>query len=392
MRSVLLIEPCDFDNYPIGGQLTFSKQMLKAFPDQIALVGISSDDTPVGRWLQKEFHGRSVDFFSIAHRDPSPNKPFIPSRLQSFCQLRRHRGKILSLGIRSVFLQAHEVMLAVWDWDLENVCYRFPGTENPLKISRYRWAKPFARLFDVLLFSSLRRADLILAAGDSSAIESLKERGNGRLHGKNILPFPTRVDTSVFHPRSREESREHLGIPQESVVVVTTGRIHWAKGWDLLLHAFCTFQKRASNSLLIFVGDGEDRPKLHLAAQQLGIAERIRVTGYQPPQQVSDFLNASDLFVLGSYTEGWATSMLEAIACCKPVVTTSVSSAFDLILEGVTGFIVRERNHELFSDAMAGALALKEVKKTALSIATKYSLTSLSKDLPAIWMPLRNPR
>jgi colanic acid/amylovoran biosynthesis glycosyltransferase len=199
------------------------------------------------------------------------------------------------------------------------------------------------------------------------------------------------VDTSVFLPRSREERRQQLGIPQDSVVIVTTGRIHWAKGWEFLLHAFRTFQGEKPNSFLIFVGDGEDRPKLQFVAQQLGIAKRVKVTGYQPAQLVSDFLNASDLFVLGSYTEGWATSMLEAVACCKPVVTTAVSSASDLILEGVTGFIVRERNHELFSDAMLATLELREVRKIALSIADKYSLASLSNDLQAIWLPLRNP-
>lgn len=390
MQSVLLIEPCDFANYPVGGQLTFSKQMLKAFPDQLALVGISGDETPVGRWLHKEFHGRSVKFFSIAHRNPSPNRPFIPTRLQSFCQLRRHRRNILSLGIRSAFIQAHEVMLAVWDWGLENICYRFPGTENPLKISRYRWAKPFARIFDALFFASLGHAELILAAADSSAIESLTKRIRGRLQGKDILPFPTRVDTSVFQPRSKWESREYLGIPQDCIVVVTTGRIHWAKGWDFLLHAFLSFQKWAANSFLFFVGDGEDRSKLLSFAQHLGIAERIKITGYQPSQQVSAFLNAADLFALGSYAEGWATSMLEAVACGKPVVTTAVSSASDLIVEGVTGFIVRERSKESFSKAMWMALELQEVRKTALSLAAKYALTSLPEDLHRIWAPLRD--
>lgn len=52
-NKFLLIEGCDFVDYPTGGQLSFARQMMRTFGNRLALVGISTDDTPVGVWLKK---------------------------------------------------------------------------------------------------------------------------------------------------------------------------------------------------------------------------------------------------------------------------------------------------------------------------------------------------
>ncbi len=64
-KKILLIEICNFTDYPIGGYLSFAKQMLTAFGNQLALVGLATDDMPVGEWVKREIDGVVYDYFAI---------------------------------------------------------------------------------------------------------------------------------------------------------------------------------------------------------------------------------------------------------------------------------------------------------------------------------------
>ena len=63
---------------------------------------------------------------------------------------------------------------------------------------------------------------------------------------------------------------------------------------------------------------------------------------------------------MGSYLEGWATSLVEAVACAKPVVCTNFSSADELIEDGVNGFVIKEYDVKLFVDAMLNCINLSD--------------------------------
>ena len=170
----LLLEGCDFDRFPAGGQLAVARQLMAAFGPRLALVGISTDGTPVGRWVEKELDGRRFHFFATGRREVGAGRPPVPARLSRYLGLRRHREAILSLGARAAFTQAPEDLLAVAGWGLDRLCYCFPGVENPLAASRYPWARPLAALHDRVLFRALRRADAILASADDEAIDGAR--------------------------------------------------------------------------------------------------------------------------------------------------------------------------------------------------------------------------
>ena len=198
-----------------------------------------------------------------------------------------------------------------------------------------------APIFDILFFRSLaKKANCILAAADQNAVEDFKKRAGRHLTGKNIISFPTRVDTEVFHPDDRQYARKKLCLPENSIIAVTTGRIHWAKGWPFLLESFKLFLERFPGSLLIFLGNGAELSALRQKASELDICENIVIAGYQPPPIIASYLQASDLFVMGSLKEGWSTALVEALACQVPIVTTRFSSADTIVHHGVNGFVV----------------------------------------------------
>jgi glycosyltransferase involved in cell wall biosynthesis len=388
MPDVLLIEPCNFEDFPPGGQLSFAKQMISAFGNRLALVGISTDGAPVGHWVTKRFDGSDYRFFAFGHRKVFSTKPLVPARITAYLDIARHRKAIMSLGVRYAFTQSPETLMAIYDWPWNGICYMTPGCANPLKMARYRWARPFTKLYDAKLFSALKHVDVILACADKRAIEDFARRSKGLLQPEQIIQFPTRVDTAIFRPLPFRQIRQKLELNGPGPLLVVCGRINKVKGWDLLILAFRCFQQMYPNARLVFVGDGEDSPALEQTIDRQDLAGSVLLVGFQLPNQVAEYLNAADVVIVGSYEEGWSVAMLEALACGQVVVSTDVSGARDMIIQGRNGLIIPNRDPEQFASAVAQALVLERPNPVSLCIAEKYSLVNLRRDLCQLWQPL----
>lgn len=383
---ILHLEATNFINKPVGGQLNFSRQLLKVLGTRLALVGWSiSPSDPVGCWFDKEIDGTIFRYFAIGHERPSAHKSLIPSRMITWLQIKWYQKAIFSIGIQNIIIREHSILMAITPKKKYNICYYFPGVDAPLSISRYPIVKHLSGVFDYLFFLSLsRKANYILAAADESAIIGILEKVGKKLKRKKIISFPTRVDTSIFHPGPRLLARKELCLPHDATIVVTTGRIHWAKGWSFLLESFKLFHDRFPRSLLIFVGNGAEQELLEHYASTLGLEKRILLAGYQSPSAIAVYLQAANLFVMGSIKEGWSTALVEALACHLPIVTTRFSSAASIVRDGVNGFVV-DRNPQEFSKAMESALSLCDATKFSERAIHRYSIKNLEHDLFRVW-------
>lgn len=385
--AVLLIEGSDFETFPAGGQLAMARALMKLFGNRLALVGMNRGKGPLGRWTRREISGTSYLFFSVANGVPSGERPLIPARLKLYTALRRFKSKILSLGCKAAFTQAPEALLAVSHWPWDSLCYWFPGVENPLKKSRYPFARPLWQSFDAALFSALDRASVVLGAADDSAINELISRSNGRLSRERLIQVPTCVDTSLFRPAPIQNARRELRIPTNCNLFVTSGRISRLKGWELLLDAFEDFLRRDRNALFFFLGDGEDRSLLQAQINGRELGSQVKIVGFQKPTDVALYLNGANVVVFGSFVEGWSVAMLEALACGKAIVSTDVGGVRAMVKPGENGFIVEGRNPCKFARAMHDALQLADARKTSTSIAAQFDLDYLGQRLARVWAP-----
>ena len=385
-----IVEACDFETVPVGGQLTFTRQLLKEFGERIAAVGFTVDETPVGSWTTRRIGGIDVAFFSVGKRRVSGGrKPPIPLRLWFFLRLKWWRKRIVAKVPSDVLVQAPETLLAIGRWGWNSMCYVFHGVENPLTRSRYRWAGLISGVFERTFFRALPEADAVLACADETAIRRLSARSNGYVPVDRIAAFPTRVDTDLFAPEGKGQWRERLGIRSETTLVVTCGRISRAKGWRFLLDAFAVYRKEKEMARLVFVGDGEDRDALEAEIGRSGISESVTVTGFLGSVEVAGYLKAADLFVVGSEREGWSIAMLEALATGRPIVTTSVSGASELVTDGRNGFVVPDRDPEVFARMMHKALLLPDVEAFSRAEVAKYSVSRMVEDMGRHWAAVR---
>ena len=262
--SVLYIDQWDYQSQRSGGTYAFTKQMLRVFGNRLALVGTCTNEFPVGRWIRRRINGQEFDFFGT-HRLPFPHdpKPLVPYKVTGYLALRHFMSAIRKIGIRCVFTQLPEVMMAVSHYHWSSVCFRFTGVGNPVATSRYHWARVFGGTYKKRLFKSLKWADRILVTADDRAIEDAIQHSEGRLERSKIAAFPTRVDISVFKPIPKAQAREKVGIPVNwGPIVLFCGRLNCVKGWDLVLEAFARAVKERSELRLVFVGEGEDHGAL----------------------------------------------------------------------------------------------------------------------------------
>jgi glycosyltransferase involved in cell wall biosynthesis len=382
VEKILIIDFCNYIDFQMGGYLTFAKNLIDVFGEQLSLVGITTEkNEPVGKWFKKKIQDKTFDYFALARYNKSRTKNLIPDRLKCYLLLRYYQKKIISKGFVNVMVQRQEILPAIKGFAFKNICYRFPGVENPFKISKYYFGHYFSSFFDRIFFSSFDIVSTILASADDQAINEMIIRSRGKIDKSDVIQFPTRINTDIFRPRNKRNVRQMLDMPQEKTIIINTGRLTALKGWKFMIDAYILFEKRTPDSLFYIVGEGEDYQKIKDYISSNGLAEKVILTGKKSPCDVSLLLNASDLFIMGSYKEGWPTSLVEAVGCGIPVCVSAFSGAKQIIDEGRNGYIQTKRDSTKFADLMAVALQIK-IEQVDMSL---YSVCNLKNDILSYW-------
>jgi glycosyltransferase involved in cell wall biosynthesis len=382
-KRILVVDFTDYEDYPIGGYLTFAKNLMDSFGSDLALAGITtSRNEPVGRWYKKTIRGIEYDFFAMARYDRARTKNIIPDRLVNFLLARHYKKKILGIGINNIFLQRHESLLALSD-NTKNICYSFPGLENPLSISKYSYAGLLAEWFERRFFKKIVNVSTILARGDDTAINEMLARSRGALANRSITKFPTRIRTGIFKPFDRLDARKKLGLPAGATIIITTGRLAWLKGWKFMIDSFIKFSGKVIEPMFIIVGEGEDYNRIKLYISDNNLTDKVSLIGKKNREEIALYLNASDLYIMGSYKEGWPTALMEAVACGLPACATEFSSVDEIIFDGVNGYIIRDRDEDQFAECMLKAVKIPRPVKN--DHVTKYSTENLKNDLMNYW-------
>lgn len=391
--SVLFIDSSNFFDESIGGSSSFAKQFISVFANRIAIVGFSNSKLDIGRWSIRDIknNGRFY-FFNLGLSPQKQKRVLFPNRLKVFSLVKYYLPAIKSLGISNVFIQSPEILFVVSSMHWDSICYRFAGIQNPVKNSRYKHLRKLGFIFDFLIKRSLSKESIhsILVSADKKIIEDfIKLNKFPKVVSEKFVSFPTRVDTDIFNSTEDKSFKMQLNIKNTEHVFITVGRISTIKGWDLIIEAFEILLLKGINCKLIFVGDGEDKVVLQKKVEEKKIDNRIIITGFQKKENIVKYLNISDVFLTGSYYEGWSLAMLEALAMGLKIVSTNVSGASDLIIENVNGYILYDRNPNKYADAMISSLQLPNPNITSITLARKYSHLTMDSELSALWPPLQ---
>lgn len=169
----------------------------------------------------------------------------------------------------------------------------------------------------------------------------------------------TTVDTELFAPVADTTAlRNRLQIPSESFLALYVGDLICEKGIFDLIKAWGEVHRRRPDSLLVFLGKGP------LAAVIRGETRGIHLSGPRPHEEVSLWMQASDVLVLPSYSEGLPTVVVEAMACGLPVVATNVGGTPEAVVHGETGFLVAPKDHRELASRILSVAQNPELRKS----------------------------
>ncbi len=163
--------------------------------------------------------------------------------------------------------------------------------------------------------------------------------------------IPNGVETNRFRAdaNTRHAVRARLSLSEHAIVAGTVGRLDPVKDHSTLLQAAEELARRESRVHVIIVGGGPEYDILQTRIDANPVLRnRVQLVGES--DRPEDWLNAFDVFVLPSLSEGMSNTILEAMATELPCVVTSVGANPDLVQEGQTGFLVEPRDAAALAD------------------------------------------
>ena len=147
---------------------------------------------------------------------------------------------------------------------------------------------------------------------------------------------------------------EELWLPHHAPIVGNVAALVAHKGQRHLVEAAVAVLPQVPDARFVIAGEGELRPVLERQIKEHHLEKHVLLAGFRP--DVLSVHKAFDIFVMSSVSEGLGTSLLDAMACAKPVVATAVGGIPEVVVHGETGFLVPPRDHAAMARAIVTLL------------------------------------
>lgn len=224
-------------------------------------------------------------------------------------------------------------------------------------------AKPFIK-------RAIKRASRIVALSSDLKREAV---ALGAKEGE-VSVIPSGVDISMYKPRDKQALRARLGLPG-GLILLYVGSLFRLKRVDRIIKASANLGKDF-NFHVVIVGDGPERQELESMTRRLGM-RNVLFKGRVPHEDVPLYTAASDIFLLLSETEGLPSCVQEAMASGNPVIASNVGGLPDMVIDGVTGYLVEDEKdvEESLTRFMSSPALVSELGLNALNFARQYLST-----------------
>jgi D-inositol-3-phosphate glycosyltransferase len=233
-------------------------------------------------------------------------------------------------------------------------------------------------------------ADAVLASCDVEAAQFVRlyNAEPSRVH---VVPLG--VEHAFFSPGYRPQARRALGLDSDAAMLLFAGRLQELKGADLALETLIELRRRGRHATLAIVGgpSGPDGAavlrRLHRRVAEAGVINQVTFVAPQAHQLLSSWMRAADVTLVPSHAESFGLVALESSACGTPVVASDVGGLTTLIEQGVTGFLVAERDAVHWADVVELALDAESalaLSNAAVLRARQYTWRRAAESLAAL--------
>ena len=295
---------------------------------------------------------REAGFEVFTHRMPRNLNPF--PALGAILAIRRVLiARRIDMIVCHTSLGALVGRLAAWSAGTPRVVYFVHGLACGPAQSALSWRVRFsverllARVTDAIVVMNdyderlSIRAPLARSASGVVRIAAM---------GVDLKQFAAEVPPAV-----RERLTRELGLGRGIKLVLCTARLIPEKGVTEFIEAACAITARREDVVFALAGTGPLHAELLERVRRTGMESRIHVLGWR--DDVPELMKLADIFALPSYfMEGLPVSILEAMACSKPVVSTHHKGCEDAVADGETGLLVPVKQVAPLTDAILRVL------------------------------------
>lgn len=305
-------------------------------------------------WMREE--GFVVSLYCVAQT------PLHEEALRSGLEVRiiRRNGKYFDLmnawRVAKTFRDAH--VDVCWfrdtrDMDLLGWAKRFSG-------NRFRLLYQQAMQFGVSkkdLFHTMRFAPIDAWV---STLDFLKQQvitstnfSPAKIH---VVPLGVDSERLMNAPITKQQAREHYGLPAEAFVYGLMGRVDPLKGQHVAIEALRLLHEQGEKAHLLLVGESTRNEgdayaqRVHDQIRDAGLQDVVHLHPYT--RDVAAFYKSIDAFLLCSKGETFGTVTVEAMACQVPIIGTNSSGTPEILFGGECGMLVEPEDAEKLAQTM----------------------------------------
>jgi hypothetical protein len=199
--------------------------------------------------------------------------------------------------------------------------------------------------FSARMHARLPTRAILANSGYTAERQSKLQKSVGR--PRPIYVVPSAVDLEEFNAArlgTPAECRRELGLDDAKRWVVIVGRLQSWKGFHVLLEAVPNILAKTPNSAFLFVGgehwsEPDYGAQLQRRAQELGVADAVRLPGFVPHDQIAKYMQAAEIVVHASVGEPFGIVVIEALALGKPTVAANEGGPTTVIRHELDGLL-----------------------------------------------------
>ncbi|GJL65085.1 MAG: glycoside hydrolase [Nitrospirales bacterium] len=213
------------------------------------------------------------------------------------------------------------------------------------------------RLFKPLKLKTFRNASMNLPVSTYTRGKLL----DLNIPAQRIAGLPNGVDIERLTPGFKDENlMKQYHIHDDTIVLLTVGRLDLHKGHDVVVQALPLIQQQIPNVKYLIVGNGPEEDRLTALIARVGMTSKVKMIEWVSDEDLVKYYRLCDVYVMPSreifgrpdLVEGFGIAFLEANACAKPVVAGHSGGVPDAVIHGQTGLLVNPLSHEDVASAV----------------------------------------
>jgi glycosyltransferase involved in cell wall biosynthesis len=182
-------------------------------------------------------------------------------------------------------------------------------------------------------------------------------------------------DFNFWVPGNKEISKKNFGLASNTKVFSMASRFNSLKQIDKMIDAFTGIAKNSSyNFILLIAGHGEKEYEEYLMkiSHELSMKGKLKFTGYLEGKKMLKLYQASDVFITSSIMEGCSVSVIKALACEVPILSTKVGGTYELMKQYGAGKFIETRDYSSWKEELGKILSGERINILKREIAKNF--------------------